>query len=182
MAAAPVNDCRKCKNTGVIITNYLTRESRYCTHCFRGEVVKNQKAAEDSVDMTQQAPPEGIPLRQVSAEDDRFVRERLVGLPFVCISNAPGHRVVGELENGSTVRADYCEEVFNAGLCIDAIDGSGAYSRMADSVQLQVLALAEREYGDTLLSALPKWLSMEKTNYERWENRPRKVWPRVVMQ
>jgi hypothetical protein len=121
--------------------------------------------------------------------EQQKILETLVGLPFVALSEHPafGHKVVGELSNGSKIRAEYVEELFNAALLFDAIDGSGAYRRTgADETQLEVLAIAERLYGSTLELALPKWLAMPKvtdlagTGYQNWGARPRVLWPKAT--
>ena len=111
----------------------------------------------------------------------KIMAEKITGLPFVCISLHPawGHKVVGELLNGSKVRAEYCEELFNAALTVDAIDGPGAWRRdfgPDKPEQLEVMAIAERLYGCSLADALPRWLNMPRSEYFKWENRPRVLW------
>lgn len=111
--------------------------------------------------------------------EQQKVLSSLVGLPFVVCSLHPAwkHKVVGELSNGTKVRAEYAQEVFNAGLVVDAIDGPGAWRRnMATPEQLEVMAIAERLYGCNLSVALTRWLSMERLEYFDWANRPEVVW------
>ena len=117
------------------------------------------------------------------------ILDSLVGLPFVCLSTnqAHGRRIVAALRNGTQVRAEYAEEVFNAALMFDAMDGTGAYRRtVANQAQLEVLAVAERLYGCTVEVALVKWLAMPRvsdlvgTGYQNWGDRPRVVWPKAT--
>ena len=112
----------------------------------------------------------------------RFV-DSMNGLPFAALEERVLSRsqVVGHLPDGSVLRISNVEDIWNAALCIDAIDGSGAYKRLAVPFSLFVLAEAERRYGCTLEQALPIWLAMPKTDYDRWEDRPRVAWHGKVL-
>lgn len=104
--------------------------------------------------------------------------DSLVGLPFAALHwNAhTREQVAGQFPDGSKFRFGNVEDVWNAALCIDSIDGPGAFRKMAPPAELVVLAEAERRYGCTIEQALPKWLTMPKTDYDRWEDRPRVTW------
>jgi hypothetical protein len=114
---------------------------------------------------------------------------RLVGLPFVCLVEDPraGSRFVCQLRSGQKVRAVELEEIFNAGLMVDAMEGKGAASRQTlgteEETQLhhELLAQAERAFGVAIEDACTIWLTMERTEYARWDERPRVKWlrPRV---
>jgi hypothetical protein len=112
--------------------------------------------------------------------------DRLAGLPFVFIEKE-GHKVIGELSNGEKVRAVELEEVFNAGLCIDAMEGPGAAARQtlvsAEATKLhhELIAKAEAFFGISIRDACPIWLAMEKTFYARWDERPKVRWPRPAV-
>jgi hypothetical protein len=117
-----------------------------------------------------------------TAEQQRIL-ESLVGLPFVVCTRHPAwkNKVVGEMSNGTKVRAEFVQELFNAALVVDAIDGPGAYRRnMASPEQLEVLAMAERLYGCNLSVALTRWLAMERLEYFDWANRPEVAWSGAV--
>ena len=110
--------------------------------------------------------------------------ESLCGLPFVCLSLNPNHqlRVVGNFVDGSPVRINYVENLWNGALIFDAMESSGAWRRtIATGPELQVLAIAERLFGVTLEQALPIFLLLEKTEGVNFDNRPRKIWPRPVV-
>ena len=113
--------------------------------------------------------------------------DRFVGLPYVCIDSpgAPPHRVVGQLSNGTKVRAHQVEDLWNAALLIEAIEGSGAAKRAGDDaagrLHAELIALAERLFGATVTEALPVYMAMRKYSYGRWEERPRVAWPRVAV-
>lgn len=104
--------------------------------------------------------------------------DSLVGLPFAALheNSRTRERVCGEFPDGSKFRVGEMEDVWNAALCIDAIDGAGAFRKMAPRAELTVLAAAERRYGCTIEQALPKWLAMPRTAYDRWDDRPRVAW------
>lgn len=121
-------------------------------------------------------PPTPTPAQQK-------ILSKLVGLPFVVLNLDPSydHKVVGEMLDGTKVRAEYVHEVWNGALCWDAIEGAGCWRRSADSAQLQVLAIAERLFGVRLEAALPVWLQMPRSQYFDWMARPRAVWLRPAV-
>lgn len=84
--------------------------------------------------------------------------------------------VAGEFPDGSKFRLAEVEDIWNGALCIDAIDGSGAFRKTSPPAELVVLAEAERRYGCTIEQALPIWLAMPRTAYDRWDDRPRVAW------
>lgn len=113
--------------------------------------------------------------------------DRLVGLPYVCLVEDPrsASRYVCQLSNGDKVKAGEIEQIFNAGLIIEALEGRGAATRstaatggMADKVHGELLAHAERLFGTTISDALPIYMAMERTSFGRLEDRPRVKWPR----
>ena len=85
-------------------------------------------------------------------------------------------RVAGDLTDGTKFRYAEVEEVFNAALCMDAIDGPGAFRASQPPGMIIVLARAEALYGLTVEQALPKWLNMPRTAYNAWSERPRVAW------
>lgn len=109
--------------------------------------------------------------------------DRLVGLPYVTISNpqAPGHRVVAELLDGSKLRAEVAEELWNRALVIDALEQPGAFQdHFATPAEIEILIHAEKLFGVDIMDALPIWLSMPRTTYGAWDHRPHVKWPRPV--
>ena len=102
----------------------------------------------------------------------------LIGLPFVALveRKRQAQTFAGELPGGTKFTIEHCEQAFNGALVLDAIDGAGACRRIFPSDGLVILAEAERRYGCTIEQALPKWLTMPKTDYDRWEDRPRVTW------
>ena len=114
---------------------------------------------------------------------------RLVGLPYVCLveDTRSASRFVCQLSNGEKVRAAQIEDIFNAGLIIEALEGAGAATRSTsatagatDKLHGELLAHAERLFGVTLQDAFPVYLGMGRWDYTRWEDRPRVKWPRPV--
>lgn len=116
----------------------------------------------------------------------KAIADSLVGLPFVCLVEDPrsGSRFVCQLRSGQKVRAVELEEIFNAGLVVEAMEGRGAAARrsLATEAETQahheLLAQAERAFGISIQDALPLWLAMERHEYARWDERPRVKWPR----
>ena len=110
---------------------------------------------------------------------------RIAGLPYVTLVS-DSLRFVGELSTGERVRAGQLEEVFNAALIIEAMEGQGSAARgtlgdgIADKVHAELVAMAEKHFGVTIENALAIYLGMERTTYGTWEDRPRVKWPRPV--
>lgn len=119
----------------------------------------------------------------------QFAVERLVGLPFVCLVDSPAQAqcFCCQLSSGQKVRIVELEEIFNAGLVIDAMEGPGAAARQAltgtgaAKVHYELLNQAERKFGTTIDAALPVWLAMERTSYGNWDERPRVRWPKALV-
>lgn len=70
--------------------------------------------------------------------------DALVGLTFasICHNVRMRNLVAGEFPDGSKFRLSDVEDVWNGALCIDAIDGAGAFRKMAPPAELVVLAEA----------------------------------------
>jgi len=126
--------------------------------------------------------PEPSPRQQAIANS-------LVGLPFVGLVDSvkQAQRWICQLSNGVKVRAVELEEVFNAGLMIDAMEGPGAAARQAltgtgaAALHHELIRQAEKAYGVTIADALPTWLKMERSEYSSWNERPRVKWPRPTV-
>lgn len=125
---------------------------------------------------------------QPSVQQQQALR-RLVGLPYVCLVEDPrsASRFICQLSNGEKVRAAQIEDIFNAGLIIEALEGVGAATRSTsatagatDKLHGELLAHAERLFGMTLQDAFSWYLGMERSDYIRWEDRPRVKWPRPL--
>jgi len=111
--------------------------------------------------------------------------DELYGLPYVCLAEDPKSvsRYVGQLRNGHKVTADQIEQIFNAGLMLEHIEGRGAATRQvgdpgmgANKLHAELLALSERLFGSSIEDALPIYLRMSRTEYARWDDRPRVKW------
>ena len=118
-----------------------------------------------------------------AARDPRDEKVRqLNGLPFVALHAKKGCQTfAGELSTGEKFTIEHCEQAFNGALCLDAIDGPGAHEHIYPPPSLEILAEAERRYGNTVEQALLRWVAMPKTEYERWEERPRVLWHGKVL-
>jgi hypothetical protein len=119
----------------------------------------------------------------LKADPRQPIVDRMVGLPFVALQESPLCRmqVAGQYPDGSKFRIGAVEDIWNAALCVDAMDQPGGFRRIAPPADLVVLAEAERRYGCTLEKALPIWLNMPKTEYDRWDDRPRVAWHGKVL-
>ena len=119
----------------------------------------------------------------------KALANRLVGLPFVCLVDSPqaAQCFCCQLTNGQKVRIVELEEIFNAGLVIDAMEGPGTAARQtlsgggASELHHELLRQAERKFGITIADALPLYLEMDRTEYARWDERPRVKWPRPTV-
>jgi hypothetical protein len=117
------------------------------------------------------------------------VCNRIVGLPFVCFveSVQAAQRYYCRLRSGEQARIVELEEIFNAGLVVEAMEGEGAAARQAmDSepatrLHHELIAQAEKMFGTTIQDALPVWLAMERTTYGNWNERPRVKWARPAV-
>ena len=129
------------------------------------------------------------PVPSVEQEAALF---RLVGLPYVCLVEdvRSASRFVCQLSNGEKVRAAQIEAIFNAGLVVEALEGEGAATRSTalagavgrtDRLHGELLAHAQRRFGVTFRDALPIYLAMDRTEYGRWEDRPRVKWPKPAV-
>ena len=82
------------------------------------------------------------------------------------------------------MKAREIEEIFNAGLVIEAMEGPGSAARQtvdgdgASKLHHEMLAASEKLFGVTIQDALPIYQSMDRYEYGRWEDRPRVKWPR----
>jgi hypothetical protein len=125
--------------------------------------------------------PNPSPAQQV-------IRDRIVGLPFVCYveSVQAAQRYFCQVR-GQSIRVVELEEIFNAGLVVEAMEGCGAAARQAMGTEAEtrihheLLAQAEKMFGITIQDALPIWLAMERTTYGNWNERPRVKWPRPTV-
>lgn len=76
------------------------------------------------------------------------------------------------------------EEIFNAGLVVEAMEGTGAAARRTLATEEEtrahheLIAQAERAFGITIEDAFPIWYAMERTEYAAWNERPRVKWAR----
>lgn len=114
--------------------------------------------------------------------------DRIVGLPFVCyvqdVRAAQRHFCQ---VRGQAIRIVELEEIFNAGLVVEVMEGPGAAARQVmDTEQTtrlhhELIAQAEKMFGATIQDALPVWLAMERTTYGNWNERPRVRWTRPVV-
>jgi hypothetical protein len=112
--------------------------------------------------------------------------DSLVGLPYVCLVEdaRSGSRFVCQLRSGQKMRAREVEEIFNAGLLIEAMEGPGSAARQtveadgASKLHAEMLAAAEKLFGITIQDAFPIYQAMDRYEYGRWEDRPRVKWPR----
>lgn len=124
-----------------------------------------------------------------STQPQQAICDRLVGLPFLCINEdvRAAQRFYCRLRSGERARVVELEEIFNAGLVIEAMEGPGAASRQTmASEQLthlhhELIAQAEKMFGITIREALPIYLAMERTTYGNWDERPRVKWVRPVV-
>jgi hypothetical protein len=115
--------------------------------------------------------------------------ERLVGLPFVCYveSVQAAQRFFCQLRSGEKARIVELEEIFNAGLVVEAMEGPGSAVRQtmdsegATRLHHELIAQAEKMFGITIQDALPIWLAMDRTTYGNWNERPRVRWPRPLV-
>jgi hypothetical protein len=108
--------------------------------------------------------------------------KRLHGLPYICIEEPLDsvNKVVGQLLDGSKIRAAEIEDVWNRALIVDALEQPGAWQgSMATPHELEVLIHAERLFGVDIVDALPIYLAMPRSSYAAWEQRPRVKWPKV---
>ena len=120
---------------------------------------------------------------------EQAICDRLVGLPFVCINEdvRSAQRYYCRLRSGEQARIVELEEIFNAGLVVEAMEGPGAASRQTmASEQLtrlhhELVAQAEKMFGITIQDALPIYLAMDRTEYANWNERPRVKWPRPAV-
>ena len=116
----------------------------------------------------------------------KIVCDRLNGLPFVCL-DVPLHKIMAVLSNGEKVRAVELEEIFNAGLVVEAMEGPGSAARQtmtneaATRLHHELIARAEQAFGVTIQDALPVYLAMDRHSYARWDERPRVKWSRPTV-
>jgi hypothetical protein len=111
----------------------------------------------------------------------------LVGLPYVCLVEDPkaAERFVCQLRNGTRMSARGVEDIFNAALVIEFLEGSGSATRQTEDptsgsskLHAEMLAQAERLFGIAVREALPIYLAMDRYEYAAWADRPRVKWPR----
>ena len=108
----------------------------------------------------------------------------LNGLPFIAMELPPEsvHRVVGQLLDGSKIRAEDIERVWNEALIWDCIEGPGAWCNMRATSggvrDVEILVHAEKFFGVEIYDAVSIYLQMEKSTYGLWDKRPRALWPR----
>ena len=118
---------------------------------------------------------------EYTSETGRRLRSMgLIGVPYIVLSlnDAHEHRVIAELQDGTKIRAFEVEKVFNDALLIDSIEGPGAYRRQFGKPENAILTQAEHSFGVDLLTAVPMWQTMQRTNLELpWERRQRALWP-----
>jgi hypothetical protein len=107
--------------------------------------------------------------------------ELLNGLPYICLhENSIGDKVLGQLLDGTKYREMDVERVWNAALVVDTIEAPGAWlDHFATPRDTEIMIHAERLFGCQIIHALPIYLAMDKSNYSRFEARPRKCWPNV---
>lgn len=123
------------------------------------------------------------------SHQQKAICDRIVGLPFVCFveSVQAAQRFCCKLRSGETARIVELEEIFNAGLMVEAMEGSGAAARQtmdsegATRLHHELIAQAEKMFGVTIQDALPIWLGMQRTTYGNWNERPRVKWPRPAV-
>ena len=100
----------------------------------------------------------------MTTEQMRAKCDPLVGMPFVLLPGTPAnHVVVGETWDGTKLRAEQVQMVWNDMLLMDAIAGVGSYaSHSLNALEKAALEIAERLYGISAAAAVPKWLMYPK--------------------
>lgn len=122
-------------------------------------------------------------------QSQQAICDRLTGLPFVCLNEDVrlAQRFHCILRSGQAVRVVELEEIFNAGLVVEAMEGPGSAARQAMAsepltrLHRELIAQAEKMFGISIREALPIYLAMERTVYSNWNERPRVKWPRSVI-
>ncbi len=106
--------------------------------------------------------------------------QRLHGLPYICLhEDSTGVQVIGALLDGTKLREMDVERVWNEALVVDCMEEPGAWlDHFATPRDTEIMIHAERLFGCEIIRALPMYLAMEKSSYDRYEHRPRKLWPR----